>query len=86
MYLQIFVFSLSLLLTFLETADAIGKSDFNNILKLIFAICCSSELMNIFYRIYWMLVDSWELLVLLGVTLMISAAFFRVLYYGIELD
>lgn len=86
MYLQIIVFSLSLLLTFLETVDSIGKTDFNNILKLVFAICCSSELLNIFYRIYRMVVDSWELFILLGVTLVLSAAFFRVLFYGIELD
>lgn len=73
-------------MTFLETVDAIGKSDFNNILKMIFAICCSSELINIFYRIYRMILDSWELIVLLLVTLFISASFFRVVYYGIELD
>lgn len=80
------MFSLSLLLTFLETINAIEKSDFNNILKLVFAICCSSELLNIFYRLYRMMIDSWELIVLLLVTLFISAAFFRVLFYGIELD
>ena len=33
-----------------------------------------------------MIIDSWELFVLLGVTVAISAAFFRVLFYGIELD
>lgn len=80
------MFSLSLLLTFFETVDAIEKSDFNNILKLVFAICCSNELLNIFYRLYRMMVDSWELIVLLLVTLFVSASFFRVLFYGIEFN
>lgn len=33
-----------------------------------------------------MAIDSWQLVVLLGVSLVISGAFFRVLFFGIELD
>ena len=86
MYLQIIVFSLSLLLTFLETIDAMEKSDFNNILKLVFAVCCSTELMNIFFRLFRMLIDTKDLIFLLFFILIVVGTFFRVIFHGVEFE
>lgn len=85
MFLQIFIFSLSLILTFLESIEAIGKSDFNNILKLIFVICYSNELIKTFQRLYLLTTQSGGLILLLIFSLLVGGAFFRVLYYGEEI-
>lgn len=85
MYLLIFFFSLSLFLTFMETIEAIGRTEFNSFLKLLFVFCCSNELLIVFYRIYKILVDGWGFIFFLLLCLFLFASFFRILLYGEEI-
>lgn len=73
---------MSLVTTFMETFNFVERTDLNQIFKILFVICCSDELLNTFYRLYRLFVDSYPMFLLLLGELFIFACFFRIIFYG----
>ncbi len=85
MILMVVIFSISLLLTMLETFDFIEKSDLNNMFKMIFIMVNLKDVIRSVVRICKMLYLSNSVLLLQFVNLFIFALIARVIFEGVEI-
>lgn len=85
MFLQLLLFTTTLIITYMETFGIVKRSDFNQVLKIAFVVCCSDEFINTFYRIFRLFTETTGLVVLLLADLFVFACIFRILFYGEKL-
>lgn len=85
MNLMILTFTVSLSLTCLELIGMIPGSEVNNFMKIVFIMVHFNDVLRSFHRMYQMMINSTDILIVFGSSLLFFTIISRILFDGLEI-